>query len=141
MSAADPTVRLTVGQAVVRFLAAQHTERDGSGRLPDGERIEVDFVANAASLGCRATLVPDVASLRTALAAARVGSELSVVVVPTDPDRSLLPSGSFWDLGVPMEASEGRPVTVGSERFSVNVIRASLAMLVVKTELSCTLAM
>ena len=29
MSAADPTVRLTVGQAVVRFLAAQRTERDG----------------------------------------------------------------------------------------------------------------
>ena len=27
MSAADPTVRLTVGQAVVRFLAAQRTER------------------------------------------------------------------------------------------------------------------
>ena len=29
MSAADPTVRLTVGQAVVRLLAAQRTERDG----------------------------------------------------------------------------------------------------------------
>jgi 3D-(3,5/4)-trihydroxycyclohexane-1,2-dione acylhydrolase (decyclizing) len=29
MSAADPTARLTVGQAVVRFLAAQRTERDG----------------------------------------------------------------------------------------------------------------
>ena len=26
---ADPTVRLTVGQAVVRFLAAQWSERDG----------------------------------------------------------------------------------------------------------------
>ena len=29
MSADDPTVRLTAGQAVVRFLAAQRTERDG----------------------------------------------------------------------------------------------------------------
>jgi 3D-(3,5/4)-trihydroxycyclohexane-1,2-dione acylhydrolase (decyclizing) len=28
MSAADPTVRLTVGQAVVRFFAAPRTERD-----------------------------------------------------------------------------------------------------------------
>ena len=54
MSAADPTVRLTVGQA----------------------------------------------------AAARDSSEVSVIVVPTDPDRSLLPSASFWDLGVPMEAAE-----------------------------------
>ena len=31
------TVRLTVGQAVVRFLAAQHTERDGARhRLIEG---------------------------------------------------------------------------------------------------------
>ena len=29
MSAADPTVGLTVGQAVMRFLAAPRTERDG----------------------------------------------------------------------------------------------------------------
>jgi 3D-(3,5/4)-trihydroxycyclohexane-1,2-dione acylhydrolase (decyclizing) len=80
--------------------------RGGSGRFPDGERIGVDFVANAASLGCRATLAPDVASLRAALTDTRAAGEASVIVVPTDPDRSLLPSGSFWDLGVPMEAAE-----------------------------------
>ena len=27
-------------------------------------------------------------------------------MVPTDPDRAPLPSGSFWDLGVPMESRE-----------------------------------
>jgi 3D-(3,5/4)-trihydroxycyclohexane-1,2-dione acylhydrolase (decyclizing) len=31
------TIRLTVGQAIVRFVAAQHTERDGvSHRLIEG---------------------------------------------------------------------------------------------------------
>lgn len=29
-----------------------------------------------------------------------------MIVVPTDPDRSLLPSGRFWDLGVPPVAAE-----------------------------------
>jgi predicted outer membrane lipoprotein len=29
-----------------------------------------------------------------------------VIVVPTDPERSLLPSGSRWDLGVPVAAAE-----------------------------------
>ena len=80
--------------------------RGGSGRFPDGERIGVDFVANAASMGCRATRATDVASLRAALTAARATGEVSVIVVPTDPDRSLLPSGSFWDLGVPLAAAE-----------------------------------
>ncbi len=97
--------RLAIG-STGRPVGNEFRTRGGSGRFPDGERIGVDFVANAASLGCRATLATDVASLRTALAAARDGSEVSVIVVPTDPDRSLQPSGSFWDLGVPMEASE-----------------------------------
>ena len=46
--------------------ATSSARRGGSGRFPDGERIGVDFVANAASLGCRATLATDVASLRAA---------------------------------------------------------------------------
>ena len=30
MTSPDARIRLTVGQAVVRFLVAQHTERDGT---------------------------------------------------------------------------------------------------------------
>jgi 3D-(3,5/4)-trihydroxycyclohexane-1,2-dione acylhydrolase (decyclizing) len=97
--------RLAIG-STGRPVGNEFRTRGGSGRFPDGERIAVDFVANAASLGCRATLAPDVGSLRAALSTAREGREVSVIVVPTDPDRSLLPSGSFWDLGVPMAASE-----------------------------------
>jgi phosphoglycerate dehydrogenase-like enzyme len=63
-------------------------------------------VSVPAGKGAGATLAPDVTSLRAALTAARASAEVSVIAVPTDPDRSLLPSGSFWDLGVPMEAAE-----------------------------------
>ena len=51
-------------------------------------------------------------------AAARDGSEVSVIVVPTDPDRSLQPSGSFWDLGVPMEASEPEVAALTAAQWS-----------------------
>jgi 3D-(3,5/4)-trihydroxycyclohexane-1,2-dione acylhydrolase (decyclizing) len=89
-----------------RPVGNEFRRRGTSGRLPDGERIGVDFVANAASMGCVATLATDADQLRAALAAARDSDAVSVIVVPTDPDRALLPSGSFWDLGVPTVAAD-----------------------------------
>jgi 3D-(3,5/4)-trihydroxycyclohexane-1,2-dione acylhydrolase (decyclizing) len=97
--------RLAIGNTG-RPVGNEFRHRGESGRFPDGERVGVDFVANAASMGCRATLATDGPALRSALAAARAGHDVSVIVVPTDPDRALLPSGSFWDLGVPMESRE-----------------------------------
>jgi len=97
--------RLAVGNTG-RPVGNEFRQRGSSGRFPDGPQVGVDFVANATSMGCRATLAPDVPALRAALEAARTSPDVWVIVCPTDPERSLLPSGSFWDLGVPMVAAE-----------------------------------
>jgi 3D-(3,5/4)-trihydroxycyclohexane-1,2-dione acylhydrolase (decyclizing) len=61
----------------------------------------MDYVANARSMGCEAALATTVDELSEALAAARAGDATTVIVCPTEARRSLLPSGAFWDLGVP----------------------------------------
>ena len=80
--------------------------RDQSKRFPDGDRLEIDFVANAASMGCRARIADSSAALAAALKEAREGTESTVIVCPTEPGRSLLGGGAFWDLGVPEESTE-----------------------------------
>jgi 3D-(3,5/4)-trihydroxycyclohexane-1,2-dione acylhydrolase (decyclizing) len=79
--------------------------RGADGRLPDGEPLQVDFAANAVSMGCAAHVATDGAELEQALAAARASDLPTVIVCPTAPLRSLLPSGAFWDLGVPEVAT------------------------------------
>jgi 3D-(3,5/4)-trihydroxycyclohexane-1,2-dione acylhydrolase (decyclizing) len=66
----------------------------------------VDYVANARSMGCSAVPATTVDELGVALAAARAGDATTVIVCPTEPGRSLLPSGAFWDLGVPEVAAD-----------------------------------
>jgi 3D-(3,5/4)-trihydroxycyclohexane-1,2-dione acylhydrolase (decyclizing) len=75
-------------------------------RLLDGEPLAIDYVANARSLGVAATLARSGGELRAALAEARASDGTTVIVCPTEPLRSLLPSGAFWDLGVPEVASD-----------------------------------
>jgi 3D-(3,5/4)-trihydroxycyclohexane-1,2-dione acylhydrolase (decyclizing) len=75
--------------------------RGEDGRFPDGEPLAVDFVANAASMGCGAVRAETTDELARALAAAREGSKTTVIVCATRADGALPPSGVFWDLGVP----------------------------------------
>jgi 3D-(3,5/4)-trihydroxycyclohexane-1,2-dione acylhydrolase (decyclizing) len=83
-------------------------------RLADGAapgnafEAPVDYVANARSMGCAAALARTADELHAALAAARAGEETTVIVCPTEPGRSLLSSGAFWDLGVPEVATDER---------------------------------
>jgi 3D-(3,5/4)-trihydroxycyclohexane-1,2-dione acylhydrolase (decyclizing) len=72
-----------------------------------GAPLVVDFVANAASLGCQAERATDAAALREALERARSARGPVLIACPTDPDRPLLGSGAFWDLGVPEVADDG----------------------------------
>jgi len=62
--------------------------------------LEVDYVANARSLGCEAVAAGDAEQLAAALRAARASSRATVVVCRVDPDAATPPSGAFWDLGV-----------------------------------------
>ncbi|MBA2513740.1 MAG: 3D-(3,5/4)-trihydroxycyclohexane-1,2-dione acylhydrolase (decyclizing), partial [Solirubrobacterales bacterium] len=83
----------------------ERRHRGADGRLPDGDTVAVDFVANARSMGCGAVLAESREALRDALAAARAGEQTTVIVCPTAPDRPLPDSGAFWDLGVPEVAA------------------------------------
>jgi 3D-(3,5/4)-trihydroxycyclohexane-1,2-dione acylhydrolase (decyclizing) len=74
--------------------------RQEGARLPVGERVGVDFLANAKSLGCESVLAQDAEQLSAALAQARAGAQSTVIVCPTEFGRSLLDSGAFWDIGV-----------------------------------------
>jgi 3D-(3,5/4)-trihydroxycyclohexane-1,2-dione acylhydrolase (decyclizing) len=64
----------------------------------DGEYLDLDLVALAAGLGARATRAGTPDDLRAALADARVHPGPSVIVVATDPDVNLPPSGVWWDV-------------------------------------------
>jgi 3D-(3,5/4)-trihydroxycyclohexane-1,2-dione acylhydrolase (decyclizing) len=75
---------------------------------PDGDFLDVDYAANAASLGCAAEVVHDVDGLRGALATARTEPRPSVVVCAVEPLRALPESGAFWDLGVPQASQDAQ---------------------------------
>jgi len=74
-----------------------------------GDYVEVDYAANARSLGCAAYRVETVEQLTDALDAARDEAGPAVIAVKVEPQRLLLDSGGWWDVGVP-EVAE-RPET------------------------------
>jgi len=74
------------------------------GRLPDGAWLSIDYEANARSMGVDAVRAETPDGLRAVLELARLGERTTVIVCPTDPNRPLLSSGAFWDLGVPETA-------------------------------------
>jgi 3D-(3,5/4)-trihydroxycyclohexane-1,2-dione acylhydrolase (decyclizing) len=74
-----------------------------------GEYVEVDYAANARSLGCAAHVVSTLDQLRDALAEARGERRPTVIVARVEPCRLLLDSECWWDVGV-AEVSE-RPET------------------------------
>jgi 3D-(3,5/4)-trihydroxycyclohexane-1,2-dione acylhydrolase (decyclizing) len=72
--------------------------RNGAGLA--GPYIEVDYAANARSLGCAVFTASSVEQFDDALDAAR-GEELpAVIVVRVEPHRLLLDSDCWWDVGV-----------------------------------------
>jgi 3D-(3,5/4)-trihydroxycyclohexane-1,2-dione acylhydrolase (decyclizing) len=75
----------------------------------DGETVEVDYAANARSLGCTAYQAGTAEQLADALHAARDDTGPVVIVVRVEPRRLLLDSDCWWDVGVP-EVSD-RPET------------------------------
>jgi len=79
--------------------------------------LEVDYVANARSLGCEAVAAGDAEQLAAALRAARASSRATVVVCRVDPDAATPPSGAFWDLGVPRVSTDPRTERLTAEHL------------------------
>ncbi|MGH2866839.1 MAG: 3D-(3,5/4)-trihydroxycyclohexane-1,2-dione acylhydrolase (decyclizing) [Solirubrobacteraceae bacterium] len=105
---------LAIGNAGVG-VGNEFRARGVDGRLPDGDRVPMDFVANAESMGCRAVAVANVDELGRALEEARLGERSTVIVCSTAPDRPLPASGAFWDLGTPEVADDSTTRRLAAE--------------------------
>jgi 3D-(3,5/4)-trihydroxycyclohexane-1,2-dione acylhydrolase (decyclizing) len=74
--------------------------RGASGQL-DGPEFEVDYAANARSLGAKAIKAETLAEFRAALEAAKAADRVTVVVVETDAAAKVPGYDSWWDVAVP----------------------------------------
>lgn len=87
-----------------RSFGLEFRERDDADLLAGGY-VQVDYAANARSLGCAAFGVSSREGLREALDAAVDESGPTVIVARVEPRRLLLDSACWWDVGV-AEVSE-----------------------------------
>lgn len=78
--------------------------RSDDGQL-DGDRLPVDFVANARSLGAHAIKATTYSELEAALEVAKVQDRTTAIVVETDREQRVPGYESWWDVAV-AEVSE-----------------------------------
>jgi 3D-(3,5/4)-trihydroxycyclohexane-1,2-dione acylhydrolase (decyclizing) len=90
---------LQVGKTGVEFGNELRARDEHDGRL-SGPIIEVDYAANARSMGCSAHHVTSPAELEAAIDAARDEEGPSVIVVAVEPHRLLSGTECFWDVGI-----------------------------------------
>ncbi len=86
-----------------------------NGKL-DGNTIEVDFAANAASLGAHTVRARTRDDLRKALIEARGQRQTSVVVIETAYNERVPGYESWWDVPI-AEVSESEPVRTARTRY------------------------
>jgi 3D-(3,5/4)-trihydroxycyclohexane-1,2-dione acylhydrolase (decyclizing) len=82
--------------------------RGADGQL-SGERIRVDFTANARSLGAHVIACRTIADLRAGLEEARAQTRATVLTIETDPAAGVPGYESWWDVP-PAEVSESEKV-------------------------------
>jgi len=92
-----------------------------SGQL-DGGRLEVDFAANAASLGARAIRATTRDDLLRALEEARKETRTTVIVIEVDKEVRVPGYESWWDVSI-AEVSEMESVKRARERYQEAVKR------------------
>jgi 3D-(3,5/4)-trihydroxycyclohexane-1,2-dione acylhydrolase (decyclizing) len=88
----------------------------------DGDVLPVDLGANAASLGANVIRADTIATFRDALAAAKVGTRTSVIVVPVDREARVGGYGSWWDVPV-AEVSTSPDVQEARAAYDVAKLR------------------
>lgn len=74
--------------------------REVGGVQPGGDYVSVDYVANAASMGCRTFQADTPDGLREALGRARSGRGPAVIVARVNPRSKSIGAGLWWDLGM-----------------------------------------
>jgi 3D-(3,5/4)-trihydroxycyclohexane-1,2-dione acylhydrolase (decyclizing) len=86
-----------------------------SGQL-DGELLQVDYVANARSLGAHAMKARSLAELKDALKKAKEFDRTTVIVIETDPSVGVPGYESWWDVAV-AEVSDSEDVREARTRY------------------------
>jgi 3D-(3,5/4)-trihydroxycyclohexane-1,2-dione acylhydrolase (decyclizing) len=86
-----------------------------NGKL-EGDRVPVDFVANAQSLGAHAVRAESREDLRKALREARQRPETSVIVIETSYDQRVPGYESWWDVPI-AEVSEVESVRAARAKY------------------------
>jgi 3D-(3,5/4)-trihydroxycyclohexane-1,2-dione acylhydrolase (decyclizing) len=83
----------------------RYRQRDATTGQLSGERLVVDYAANARSLGAHAIEAPTLDGLRAALEQARQSDRITVIVTRSAPERGVPGYASWWDVPV-AEVSE-----------------------------------
>jgi 3D-(3,5/4)-trihydroxycyclohexane-1,2-dione acylhydrolase (decyclizing) len=83
-----------------RSFGLEFRERSANGAGLAGPYVDVDYAANARSLGCAAFAASSIDEFRDALDAARGEGRPVVIVARVEPRRLLLDSDCWWDVGV-----------------------------------------
>ncbi len=82
-----------------------YRSRSQASGLMDGDPIQIDYVANARSLGALAIKATNIAELKTALEQAKANDRTTVIVIETDTTQGVPGYDSWWDVAV-AEVSE-----------------------------------
>lgn len=90
---------LQVAKGGLEFGTQYRYRNPKSGRL-DGETLEVDIAANAASMGCAAWSTTTIDEFTAALEESSLVEGPAVIVAHVEPWRYLTGNGAFWDVGV-----------------------------------------
>ena len=90
--------------------------RDSGTGLLDGERIQVDFAANAESMGARVIRAVTLDDLERALEETRLSERTTVIVVEVDKETRVPGYESWWDVPV-AEVSEAATVGAAREQY------------------------
>jgi 3D-(3,5/4)-trihydroxycyclohexane-1,2-dione acylhydrolase (decyclizing) len=85
----------------------------------DGERLPVDFAANARSLGAHSIEVSDLPSLKAALDKAKKQTKTTVIVIETDREERVPGYESWWDVPI-AEVSTQETVQAAYKEYQTN---------------------
>jgi len=100
--------------------------RSRGGAALDGPYQSIDFTAHAAALGANALYAPTREALTGALAAAREADRLTVIVVPTHPEKRVPGYEGWWDVPI-AEATEQENVRAAKVEYDLGRTKQRLA--------------
>ena len=100
-----------------RGMGTEYRYRNNGSGKPEGDLFNVDFVANARSLGADAVRAHSRQDLRQALGEARKNKKTSVVVIETAYAERVPGYESWWDVPI-AEVSEMKPVQEARAKYT-----------------------